>query len=108
MNIIELVDHLGSLDLARNFINSILPEVEFDEVIIYMKDRVCLEANISFFDAEAISNELVMEVDGERFECFFPLYQAQEMVEEYVNKYNGRLSNLDIAKRMLDYHLNDA
>jgi hypothetical protein len=108
MNIVELIDHLKNLDLAENFIKVFLPGVDFDEIIIYMKGKVALDTEISFFDAEAISNELIMEINGERFESFFPLYQAQEMVEEYVTKYNQKLSNLEIAKRMLDYHLNDA
>jgi len=108
MNIIELIDHLKNPELAENFIKTILPDVEFDEIAIYMKDKVTLDAEISFFDAEAISYDLIMEINGERFESFFSLYQAQEMVEEYVTQYNPKLSNLEIAKRMLDYHLNDA
>ncbi|MBS0027275.1 hypothetical protein ACTJJ0_12480 [Chitinophaga sp. 22321] len=108
MNIIELIDHLKSFDLAEKFINNILPEVDFDEILIYMKDNVGLDAEISFYDAESIPSQLIMEIDGNKFEFFFPLYQAQEMVEEYATKYNQELSNLEIAKRMLDYHLNDA
>lgn len=51
---------------------------------------------------------MTLEINEKKFEYFFPLYQAEEMVEAYVTEYHQRLSNLDIAKRMLDYHLNDA
>lgn len=106
MDIIELIDHLKSRDLAEKLLNDVLPNVEFDLVVLYMKNKVALDSEISFFDFEAISNELIMELDGVKYEYFFQLYEAQEMVEESMAEYNP--TNREMAERMIDYNLNDA
>lgn len=106
MNIVELIDHLKTRDLAEKLVNEILPDVEFDMIIIYMKNKVALDSEISFYDFDAISNELIMEINGEKHEYFFGLEDAQEMVEGYVDEHNP--TNLEMAQRMIDYRLNDA
>ncbi|MBS0027277.1 hypothetical protein ACTJJ0_12490 [Chitinophaga sp. 22321] len=108
MNIVELIDHLKSRKLAEELISRLLPEVEFGMIEIFMKENVSLESEINLFDAENIPTTIVIEVNGIKYENFFPLSEAQEMVEDYVRDYNNRLSSLDIAKRMFDYRLNDA
>jgi hypothetical protein len=108
MNIIQLIDHLKTRSLAEKLIKNVVPGVEYDEVVIYMREQVGLEAEISFFDAEAISNHIMMEVEGQMYECFFGIWEAQEMVEEMEAAHSGNLGNLAIAERMLHYHKFDA
>lgn len=106
MTIVELIDHLKSRDLAEKLSSKILPDVDFDMIIIYMKDKVALDSKISFYDFDAISNELIMEVNGEKYEYFFGLEDAQEMVEGYIEEHNP--TNLQMAQRMIEYNINDA
>jgi len=108
MNIIELIPHLKSLDKAEALSNNILPNIEFDLVELYMKDNLKLDSDVVFFDAEAIPNELLIEKDGTKYENLFPLYMAQEMVEEYVNVYKNEISDLEIAEKLLEYRQKDA
>lgn len=108
MTIIELVPHLKSLSKAEVLSNSILLDIEFDLIELYMKESLKLDSDIVFFDAESIPNELLIEVDGIKYESLFPLYMAQEMVEEYDTLYKNQLSDLEIAKRLLDYREKDA
>lgn len=108
MNIIELIPHLKSLSKAEALLSSILPDIEFDLVELYMKDSLTLDSDVMFFNAESIPNELVIEIDGNKYENLLPLYMAQEMVEEYVNVYGNKVSDLEIAKRLLDYSEKDA
>lgn len=108
MNIIELIPHLKSLDKAEVLSNSILPNIEFDLVELYMKDNLKLDSDVVFFNAESIPNELLIEIDGTKYENLFPLYMAQEMVEEYVNIYKNELSDLEIANKLLEYRQKDA
>ncbi|MEC5142138.1 hypothetical protein [Chitinophaga sp. 212800010-3] len=108
MNIVSFIDQLKSVALTEQFIAQELPGVDLGLIEIYMRERVALDSEIMLFDAESISNELIMEIDGIKYENFFPLFEAREMVEAYVTEYNNKLNNLDIAKRMLDYWYQDA
>ena len=106
MTIVELIDHLKTRDLAEKLVSEIIPDVEFDMIIIYMKNEVALEAEISFFDFDTISNELIMEINGEKYAYFFGLEDAQEMVEGYMEEHAP--TNLQMAQRMIAYNINDA
>jgi hypothetical protein len=108
MNIIELIPHLKDLEKAEALSFIMLPDIEFDLIELYMKDNLKLDSDIVSFDAESIPNELLIEIDGIKYENLFPLYMAQEMVEEYVNIYKNEISDLEIAEKLLDYRRKDA
>jgi len=108
MNIIELIPHLKSIDAAEAFVKSTAPNIEYDLVDIFMIGELGLNSEIIFFDAESISDNSIFQKEGIRYENLFPLNMAQEMVEEYVNIYKDGLSDLEIAKRLLDYRQRDA
>ncbi|WP_192350830.1 hypothetical protein [Algoriphagus sp. Y33] len=108
MNIIELIPYLKSLHKAESVSQVFLPDIEFDLVELYVKDKLALDSEVVFLNADSIPNELKIELDGVLYENLFPLYMAQEMVEEYVKTYNDELSDMEIAKRLLEYRVNDA
>jgi hypothetical protein len=108
MNIIELIPHLKDLEKAEALSFIMLPDIEFDLIELYMKDNLKLDSDIVSFDAESIPNELLIEIDGIKYENLFPLYMAQEMVEEYVNIYKNEISDVEIAEKLLDYRRKDA
>ncbi|GGZ35271.1 hypothetical protein GCM10007049_30870 [Echinicola pacifica] len=108
MNIIELIPYLKNLHKAESVSQVFLPDIEFDLVELYVKDKLALDSEVVFLDADSIPNELKIELDGVLHENLFPLYLAQEMVEEYVKTYNDELSDIEIAKRLLEYRINDA
>lgn len=107
MNLIELIDHLKTSLKAEQLINQQIPGVEFDLVELYMKDSLGFESEIAFFDVETIPGNLIIEIDGIKYENLFSLSEIQEIVEQYVEEYPN-WSDLDIAKRILEYRLNDA
>ncbi|MBN8643114.1 MAG: hypothetical protein J0L86_14985 [Flavobacteriales bacterium] len=107
MNLVELVQHLKSLEQAENFIEGELPDVEYDLVDIYMVEKLGLDSEIVFFNAEEIPNKLIINIEGITYENLFPLNLTQEMVEE-LEASNGKISNIEIAKRLLEYREKDA
>jgi hypothetical protein len=108
MRLVELIKNLKSIQQAQELVSKEFPNVEFDLVELYMVNELSLESDIRFFDAEKIPNKLLIEVDGIKHVNFFPLYLAQEMVEDYTNLKDEKLSDEEIAKRMLKYRLKDA
>lgn len=107
MYLVELIDHLKTASKAEQLRNQQIPEVEYVLVDLYMKDSIGLESEIAFIDVEAVPRTIIIELDGIKYENLFPLSEIQEIVEQYVEEHPD-WSNLDIAKRILEYRHNDA
>jgi hypothetical protein len=107
MNIVELVKYLKSIEQAENFIKDELPDVEYDLIDIYMVEKLGLNSEIVFFNAEEIPNRLIINIDGITYENLFPLNLTQEMVEEFEASHK-KISDIEIAKRLLEYREKDA
>ncbi len=108
MNIVELVKYLKNISIAENLIRTSVPDIEYDVVDLYMENKLGLESEIVFFDATKIPNKLIIDINGVQYKNLFPLYLAQEMVQEYDKFNNYKLSDLEIAKKLLEYRLKDA
>ena len=107
MKLVELVKHLKSVEEAERFVSKELLNVEFNSVEIYMVNDLNLNADIKFFDAESVAHGSEIEIAGVQLSNFLPLYMAQEMVEAYMNL-EGKMTDLEIAKALLSYSINDA
>ncbi len=108
MNLVELVPHLKNRTLAEELLKREWPELVYEFVNIYMKDKLGLESTIVFFDTDKISGQLIIEIDGIQYESLFTLNMTQELVEEYYMESDQKLSDLEIAERLIDYCINDA
>ena len=108
MKLVELVKHLKSVEEAERFVSKELLNVEFNSVEIYMVNDLNLNADIKFFDAESVPHGSEIEITGVQLINFLPLYMAQEMVEEYNMNLEGKMTDLEIAKALLSYSINDA
>jgi len=108
MNLIELVGHFRNLESAMRVIAAELPGVYEGQVDIYLKDQLDVRAEVRFFDAETIPGTLHMKVDGVQYVNLFPFSMTQEMVEAYADAAGKNFSDLDIAKKLLDYRNRDA
>lgn len=107
MKIIELVNNLKNIEIAQLLIAKEIPDVEYDLVDLYMVDKISIDSEIVFFNAEKIPNKLVIEIEGVKYENLFPLNLIQEMVEEY-DKLDGKISDFEIANKLLEYRMKDA
>lgn len=107
MKIIELVKHLISIEKAEAFVYREIPQIDYDLVDIYMINSLELESELFFFDAETIPNKLSIEIDNVNYENLFPLNLAQEIVEDIKRQYKN-ISDIDVAKKLLEYRKKDA
>ncbi|GAA6766472.1 hypothetical protein AAFH68_24140 [Flavobacterium sp. CGRL1] len=107
MKLIELVKHLKSVEESEKFTSAELPDIEYDLIDMYMIEKVDIDSEIVFFDAEKIPNKLILEIEGIVYENLFPLNMAQEMVEEFVNS-NKRASDSEIVEFLINYREKDA
>ncbi|MCC9020219.1 MULTISPECIES: hypothetical protein [Flavobacterium] len=107
MKLIELVKHLKSVKESEKFTSTQLSDIEYDLIDMYMIEKVDLDSDILFFDAEKIPNKLILEVEGVTYENLFPLNMAQDMIEEFVGT-NASASDLEIAEFIINYRKKDA
>ncbi|AYZ36528.1 hypothetical protein EGY07_13610 [Chryseobacterium indologenes] len=104
MNLIDLIGQINNLhDLYFEF----KADVESEALIVCLKDSLDINSEVIIFGIEETNGDLIFEKDGNKYVELFPLEMTQEMVEEYINTYNG-ISSTEIAERLLDYRLNDA
>ncbi|WP_394775812.1 hypothetical protein [Flavobacterium sp.] len=107
MKLIELVKHLKSVKESEEFTSTQLSDIEYDLIDMYMIEKVDLDSDIVFFDAEKIPNKLILEIEGVTYENLFPLNMAQDMVDEFVSG-NASASDLEIAEFLINYREKDA
>lgn len=108
MKLIEMVEHLKSVEKAESLIATEIPDVDFGYVDIYLKDELNINSEVVFFDVDTIPNNLEIDVDGIHYINLFPLPMAQEMIQEYWNSSNQKLKNTELAQRILQYRITDA
>lgn len=108
MNLLEVIEHLKSIEKAEELIAVEIPTVEFGLVDVYLKEKLDINSEVKFFDVDAIPNNLDIEINGVKYVNLFPLPMVQEMVEEYVASNDAKLTNSEIAQRLLDYRIKDA
>lgn len=107
MNLLNLIDHLKTIQKAAIFIARELPGVELDFVDIYLKDTLAMESEVFLFNAEEIPNNILIAMGGMELINLLPLNLAQEMVESYVSQ-PELFTDAEIAEKLLRYRLKDA
>lgn len=107
MNIIELIPDLKTIEKAEALMKAVALGIYFDTIDLYLKDKLALDSEIIFLDAETTPGTNIITIDDVEYKNLFPLYMAQEMVEAYVANH-PELKDTEIAQRLLDYTINDA
>ena len=107
MILINLIKPLKNRKSAEKFVSNEMPDMEFDQIDVYVKSVLAADSEVMLFDAETIPNQLVIETEGSRYINVFPLQMLQEMVEEYVKQQPG-LKDEEILNNILKYREKDA
>lgn len=81
---------------------------ESEALLIYMNGALDLKSEISVFEIEETEDDLVFEKGGEKYFQLFPMDYAIELIESDLELKGKGYSDLEIAKRLLDYRLKDA
>lgn len=81
---------------------------ESETLLIYMKESLNIDSEILIFEIEETEDDLVFEKGGIRYIQLFPLQYAVELIKEDLNLKDKGYSDLQIAKRLLEYRERDA
>ena len=108
MKLIELIPYLETPKLLDEFCKQENLNIESEALLLYMLGTLDLESEIVIFEIEETEGRLVFEKEGHQYVQLFPLSYAAESIEFDLDLKNKNYSADDIARRLLDYRINDA
>ncbi len=108
MKLIDIIEHLRDSQKVHKLYSNLNLPYELDEVLIYMKDELNLDSELFFFDIKTTDDLLLYSENGTQYHQFFPLEYAAEIVESYFSEFSKLIDGPELAKRLMEYRMNDA
>jgi hypothetical protein len=109
MKLIDLVKYLKDDTALERFYFENNINAEDESPLAYMENELHIDSEIHLLSWEETEDEVVIEKDGKRFIQLFPLNLGVDFYsyfEDYFIKEN--YDEKQIAKRLLEYRINDA
>jgi hypothetical protein len=108
MKLIELIPYLVHPGLFKELYQEEGLPTESEALLIYMKEDLNIESDITIFEIEETEDDLIFEKDGIKYYQLFPVNYAVDLIESDLQLKDNGYSDLEIAQRLLDYRLRDA
>lgn len=108
MKLVQLIKYLINSELLRELYIEQGLNGESEALLIYMNESLNLDSDILIFEIEETEDDLVFKKGGIRYIQLFPLQYAVELIKEDLNLKDKGYSDLQIAKRLLEYRERDA
>jgi hypothetical protein len=108
MKLTELVKYLLHPELLPDIYRKQNLNEESEVLLIYMKEPLDIESEISIFEIEETEGNLFFDKDGVAYVQLFALPHAIDLIESDLDLKGKGFSDLQIAERLLEYRKNDA
>jgi len=108
MKLVELIKYLIDSEQLNELYQKQRLNTESEALLIYLQDDLSLESEITIFEIEETEDDLVFEKGGIQYVQLFPLDYAVELIESDLDLKDKEYSDLEIAKRLLEYRQKDA
>lgn len=108
MEYIDLITYLVSLEKIDDLINQFHVSEKSEALIICLKNSLDLHSEVAIFEIEETGGYLEFDKNGNKYIELFPLEHAIDLIEFDLELKDRGYSIEYIAKRLLDYRLNDA
>ncbi|KMQ64581.1 hypothetical protein ACM46_10005 [Chryseobacterium angstadtii] len=82
-------------------------DIEYDLIDIYAKEKLGIDSEIKFFNAEEIPNEGVINVDGIEYENVCPLNMLEDLVNDFIIQ-DSQIDTFELTNQVLSYLEKDA
>lgn len=107
MNLVDFVTLLRNPADANDRFAADLPGIDADQIDVYLRSELDLGSEVKLFDAENIPSRLEIEISNIKYVNLFPLAMLREIVDDYLER-DSKLESREIARRLIDYRINDA
>ena len=108
MKLIDLIKYLVNSDKLQELYTDKNLNSASEALLIYMQGELSLDSEIVFFEIEETGDDLVYEKNGIQYIQFFPIDYATELIESDLDLKGKQYSDIEIAKRLLEYRIKDA
>ncbi|MDB5262755.1 MAG: hypothetical protein JWQ14_2036 [Adhaeribacter sp.] len=109
MKLAELVKYLKSESHLLKLYQERNLNTESEAMLAYMKGDINVNSDIAFFSIEDTDDERKFKEEGVEFFQLFPLEHGVEIYSYFDDEFKRRnYSDLEKAKRLLDYIIYDA
>src|SRR5690554_2374555 len=102
MNVVELIKYLTNPEQLDELYQEQGINTESEALLIYLKDALDLESEITIFEIEETEDDLVFENEGVQYTQLFPVDYAIELIESDLDLKDKGYSDLEIAQRLLE------
>jgi len=108
MKLIDIIEYLRDPTKEEQLCDTLKLSTDSEAILIYMKGTLDLDSELKFFEIEHTQDELVFEENGVTYCQLLPLDHAVEILDSYFSDTEKKLDNFGLAKRLLEYAINDA
>lgn len=108
MKLTQLIPYLLDENNLERIYDDFNLNKDSEEVIIFMRDQLDIDSEITFFDYEETDGEMEVEKDGVGYIYLFSIDYASELLLEDLNLKGKGYTDLEIAQRLLEYRIKDA
>jgi len=108
MKLIDIIEYLSDPTKVGQLYDTLRLSTDSEAILIYMKNTIDLDSELKFFEIEHTEDQLVFEENGVTYYQLLPLDHAVEILDSYFSDKEKKLDNFGLAKRLLEYAINDA
>lgn len=108
MKLIDLVKYLTNPESLDKLLQELGLNRESEALLIYMKSTLDLTSEIIILEIEETEDELIFEKEEIKYIQLFPIDHTTDLIKFDLSLKDKGYSDLEIAKRLLEYRIYDA
>ena len=108
MKLLDIIDYLRHRDNVGQLYEKLNLSTKSEAILIYMKDSLDLNSELQFFEIEETQDDLIFKKNNVTYHQLFPVDHIVDILSSYFSDKEKRLDNIGLAKRLLEYRINDA
>jgi len=105
MKLTELIPFLKDKSKWDNLLTKFNIDKESEEILIYATEHLDIESEVILIELEKTDDKLETTINGVRHIQILPSSLAKDLIE---NDFSQLTGDFEIAKRLLEYCINDA
>ena len=108
MKLVDIIEYLRHSEKVTQLYDSSNLSSDSEAILIYMKDSLDLNSDLRLLEIEKTGDDLVFIENGVTYHQLFPVEHAVEILASYFSENEKKLDSVGLAKRLMDYRINDA
>lgn len=108
MKLKDLVPYLREPKKLDRLYAELGVDSDSESILIYMKNKITAESDLTLLPIEESEDEMQLRRDGVDFVQLFPVDHAIDLIESDLNLSKTKLSDNEVALRLIKYAQTDA